>query len=100
MRKQASGSGAHLGSLRAALVTSALFITTQAQATDSYTALSHVVVLATVSPDLIDTTKIDPRPFARCFKALGLTENDLKATIKAGTPGPRVKRCFDSLIGL
>ena len=64
------------------------------------TALSHAVVLATVSPDLIDTTKIDRRPFARCFKALGLTENDLKATIKAGTPGPRVKRCFDSLIGL
>jgi hypothetical protein len=61
-------------------VTSALFITTQAQATDSYTALSHAVVLATVSPDLIDTIKIDPRPFARCFKALGLTENDLKAT--------------------
>jgi hypothetical protein len=71
-----------------------------AAANDSYTALSHAVVLATVSADLIDTAKINPKPFAKCFKAQGLTENDLKAIIKAGTPGPRVKRCFDKLIGL
>jgi hypothetical protein len=82
------------------IVAAAIFIASRAQATDSYTALSHAVVRATVSPDLGDTTKIDPRPFAKCFRAQGLTETDLKATIKAGTPGPRVKRCFDKLIGL
>ncbi len=78
----------------------AIFITTRAHAADAYTALSEAVVLATVSPDLLGPGKIDPRPFAKCFRAQGLTENDLKATIQAGTPGPRVKRCFDKLIGL
>jgi hypothetical protein len=78
----------------------AVFITTQTHATDSYTALSRAVVLAAVSPDLVDTAKIDPRPFAKCFRAQGLTANDLKATIKAGSPGQRVKRCLDNLIGL
>jgi len=78
----------------------AFFVTTQLQAAESYTSLSRAVVLATVSPDLLGTTKIDPRPFAKCFRAQGLTVNDLKATIKAGSPGPRVTRCLDKLIGL
>jgi hypothetical protein len=60
----------------------AFFVTTQLQAAESYTSLSRAVVLATVSPDLLGTTKIDPRPFAKCFKAQGLTVTDLKATIK------------------
>ena len=93
-----------LGNMRtlsaAVFALAAFFITNQTQATDSYTALSHEVVLATVSPDLVDTGKIDPRPFAKCFRAQGLTENDLKAIIKTGTPEPRVKRCLDKLIGL
>jgi hypothetical protein len=71
-----------------------------ANAGESYTALSRAVVLATVSPDLLGGTKLDPKPFAKCFRAQGLTEKELKATIKAGTPGPRVTRCLDKLIGL
>ena len=47
----------------------AFFVTTQLQAAESYTSLSRAVVLATVSPDLLGTTKIDPRPFAKCFRA-------------------------------
>jgi hypothetical protein len=52
-------------------IAAAIFIAARAKAADSYTALSHAVVLATVSPDLVDTTKIDPRPFAKCFRAQG-----------------------------
>jgi predicted pyridoxine 5'-phosphate oxidase superfamily flavin-nucleotide-binding protein len=81
----------------------AFFITTQVQAAESYISLSRAVVLATVSPDLLGTTKIDPRPFAKCFRAQGLTVNDLKAA-KARSAGPRVNervvRCLDKLIGL
>lgn len=80
----------------------ALVVTAHAtlHAAESYTFLSRAVVLATVSPDLMGTTKIDPRPFAKCFRSQGLTVTDLKATIKAGSAGPRVKRCLDKLIGL
>src|SRR5262249_38956866 len=46
-----------LGNMRALpaalFALAAVFIITKAQATDSYTALSHAVVLATVSPDLV-----------------------------------------------
>ena len=52
----------------------AIFMASRAQAADSYIALSRAAVLATVSPDLLDTTKLDPRPFAKCFRAQGLTE--------------------------
>jgi hypothetical protein len=67
----------------------------------SYTELSRAVVLVTTSPDLIgDASTLDPAPFAKCFRAQGLTKTDLNATIKLGTAGPRVKRCLDKLIGL
>jgi hypothetical protein len=72
----------------------------QLQAAESYTSLSRAVVLATVSHDLLGTTKIDPRPFAKCFRSQGLTVNDLKATIKARTAGSRVTHYLDKLVGL
>ena len=72
----------------------------QVRAAESYTSLSRAVVLATVSHDLLGTTKIDPAPFAKCFRSQGLTVTDLKATIRAGSAGPRVTRCLDKLIGL
>jgi hypothetical protein len=77
----------------------AIFVT-QSQAADSYIALSRAVIIARVSPKLADTTKIDPRPFAKCFRTEGLTEEDLKATIKADALEPRIKRCLDKFIGL
>jgi len=83
-----------------AIMIAAVVTIAQSQAAESYVSLSRAVVIARVSPKLVDTTKLDPRPFAKCFKAEGLTEDDLKATIKADSLEPRVKRCFDKLIGL
>jgi hypothetical protein len=71
------------------------------QAADAYTVLSQAVVLATVSPDLIgDVSQRDAKAFAKCFRAQRLTERDLRATLQARKPGPRVTRCLDKLIGL
>jgi hypothetical protein len=66
---------------------------------DAYIALSKAAVLATVSPDLLGTTKLDPRPFAQCFRAQGLTKKDLKAAIQSGAES-RIIHCLDKLIGL
>jgi len=85
---------------RLIIATALTLLVTPAYA-DSYTTLSHAVVRATMSEDYMDTVKPDPKPFAKCFKAQGLTEKDLKtiAKIKTATLDARVDRCYEKLVG-
>ena len=76
------------------------FALPQSHAAEPYLSLSRAVVVARVSPDLLGTTEIDPKPFAQCFKAEGLTVRDLKAAIHGRSLDRRITRCFDKLIGL
>jgi hypothetical protein len=74
-----------LTAIRVIATTVAILIANCAQAADAYVVLSKAVVLAVVSPDLLGDTKINPRPFAKCFRAQGLTKKDLKVAVHTGS---------------
>jgi hypothetical protein len=60
----------------------------------SYIVLSGSVVLAVMGRISPDTALIaNPTPFAECFKAEGLTEDDLAAAMQ-DLAEPRVWRCL------
>jgi hypothetical protein len=64
--------------LRATIMTAAVLAAAQTYAADSYTALSQAVVMATVSSDLVYTSKTDRKAFAKCFRAQGLMRTTLR----------------------